>query len=94
MLVSSKIFTVIWSSTESSNAILSMNASNNFSFSVGTCFIHDSYLCEVFKDSEPFPTRRIESEGNNFVGANGHGPLLEICPYECRTAEHKDWIYC
>jgi hypothetical protein len=42
--------------------------------------IHDSYLCLNYRDSQPFPTKRI---GNCFVGAVGgcnETGILFICP--------------
>lgn len=61
--------------------------------------IHDSYFCQVHKDSVAFPTQR---EGDCFVGA----PYTSLnqcvfkrsdlfkCPVDCRPIEHKDWINC
>lgn len=56
--------------------------------------IHVSYLCAFYKDSIPFPTRRV---GDCFVGqvgnCNKNSTFIE-CPVECRPKGHKDWIYC
>jgi hypothetical protein len=60
----------------------------------GLCHIHDSYLCNVYHDSVPWPTQRIMNVSDNFVGSNGHGPMAIECPKECRPMEHKDWLYC
>lgn len=61
--------------------------------------IHDSYLCDVFGESLPFPTQRKLS--NNFVGMPTIGcPAedtkidIEQCPEKCRPTSNKDWLYC
>ncbi len=61
--------------------------------------MHDSYHCGHYKVAEtrPFPTRRKEDEGYNFVGAQMFGnkdPVLDVCPPPCRPKNHKDWTYC
>ena len=56
---------------------------------------HDSYTCEDFPESRPWPTAR---RGREFVGS----PSLlfpevfvsEQCPWECRPNNHKSWLYC
>ena len=52
--------------------------------------IHDSYLCNNYKDSEGFPSQR---KGNCFVGQVGEcnktGTYYE-CPIECRPKLHHD----
>lgn len=61
--------------------------------------IHDSYLCEKYNESRPFPTRR---QGGCFVGQNVQYGALEcekkrmdrLCPEKCRPQEHQDWWYC
>lgn len=61
---------------------------------------HDAYHCEVFFDSQPFPSRRT---GNLFVGCVRNCGASEIslnnnnryiCPKRCRPDNHKDWTYC
>ena len=57
--------------------------------------IHDSFLCKKYKDSEPFPSQRIDGL---FVGANYKYGKLEgskyECPIECRPKNNLNWIYC
>jgi len=55
---------------------------------------HDSYLCNSYPGSSPFPTQR--NKNNYFVGCPGScvGGSAEECPVECRPEEHKDWLYC
>ncbi|KAL7643493.1 UNVERIFIED_CONTAM: hypothetical protein RMT77_005475 [Armadillidium vulgare] len=56
---------------------------------------HDSYFCDRFQGSSPFPTRR---EGKKFVGAaifrNSSSKVREKCPAICRPKTHQDWEYC
>jgi len=60
--------------------------------------VHDSYCCEQFNGTKPFPTQR--DEDGRFVGMIGQpgGPfdyLTEIvgeCPEKCR--KFHQWIYC
>lgn len=57
--------------------------------------IHDSYLCNYYRKSEPFPTKR---KGDCFIGRPG--PCNETatgfyeCPVVCRPKLHQDWINC
>ncbi len=58
--------------------------------------IHDSYTCQSFKDSQPFPTKR---HGNCFVGTSldicdDKEPSFVSCPIQCRPKDHSDWTYC
>ncbi|RNA06753.1 hypothetical protein BpHYR1_019344 [Brachionus plicatilis] len=63
--------------------------------------VHDSYLCQYYSNSKPFPTKR---EGGLFVGrvtgwANPNDEdLSEIsmkdCPVACRPKDHLDWVKC
>ncbi len=57
--------------------------------------IHDSYLCWLYNDSEPFPTRRI---GNCFVGGENAisciNGTVKDCPIQCRPKNHQDWNTC
>lgn len=58
--------------------------------------IHDSYTCGMYRDGEPFPTRR---KGACFVGgANQISCLNETmrreCPTDCRPKDHQDWKTC
>ena len=56
---------------------------------------HDSYSCNKFPNTRPFPTRR-ESGPNNFVAAvvEVGVSLQEPCPVECRPSNHQDWVTC
>jgi len=58
--------------------------------------IHDSFLCNNYKDSKPFPTKRI---GSCFIGAAGNyekcsQEKFHECPINCRPEAHKDWVTC
>lgn len=57
--------------------------------------IHDSYHCEKFKDSKPFPTKR---QGDCFVGGincnRSATAVILNCPKECRPKNHQDWLTC
>lgn len=58
--------------------------------------IHDSYLCKVYKDSKPYPTKR---KGNCFVAMMQltncyEGKMFPPCPIECRPKNHQDWDRC
>lgn len=58
---------------------------------------HDSYTCNNYPDSIPFPTRR---DNLTYVGMiygwreNQKHPLEKPCPEKCRPSEHPDWEYC
>ncbi|XP_042213523.1 uncharacterized protein LOC121860430 isoform X2 [Homarus americanus] len=58
---------------------------------------HDSYWCNTFPGSRPFPTKR---ENFTFVGMRSlreyysEDSIKDPCPVQCRPAKHKDWIYC
>ena len=56
--------------------------------------VHDSYLCKMFKDSEPWPTQR---KGSCFVGSvlecdEFNSNNLPDCPLECRL--NLNWTKC
>ena len=57
--------------------------------------IHDSYLCLMYRDSEPFPTRRV---GGCHVGGENaiecQKGSLKDCPVQCRPKNHQDWNAC
>ena len=61
--------------------------------------IHDSYLCEKYKDCVPFPTRRL---GGCFVGQNAQygalgcekNKMIQECSKKCRPLKHQDWSFC
>ncbi len=57
--------------------------------------IHDSYLCLMYNDSEPFPTKRV---GNCFVGGENAlsciNETFKDCPVQCRPQNHQDWNTC
>ncbi|XP_046452667.1 uncharacterized protein LOC124200464 [Daphnia pulex] len=65
---------------------------------------HDSYCCEVFQQSQPFPTQRKDRffVGSRTImgnGKNGTEELsdIDICPHNCRphNASFKsDWKFC
>lgn len=57
--------------------------------------IHDSYKCNFYNDSKPFPTKR---KGNCFVGyignCNESASFNHKCPEKCRPIDHMDWEFC
>ena len=59
-------------------------------------FMHDSYSCTKYWNSQPFPTQRIKNEAGNFVGAvlSKHQKVPKPCPIHCRPYNHKDWSAC
>jgi hypothetical protein len=59
-----------------------------------TSLIHDSFLCNHYKDSRPFPTKR---NGDCFIGNPFKCSTNETfikCPLQCRPINHTDWEYC
>lgn len=55
--------------------------------------IHDSYTCNTFRDSKPFPTERKIKDHIGSVWSPEPVNMPE-CPIECRPHDHKDWIRC
>ncbi len=63
--------------------------------------VHDSFLCSMFHDSVPFPSKR---QGALFVSFGSQmSELYEYtynktfhaeCPVECRPKDHMDWKWC
>ncbi len=59
--------------------------------------IHDSYTCKQFKDSQPFPTKRV---GGCYVAIQEWDGLciknnkFPDCPVDCRPGEQKNWTLC
>ena len=53
---------------------------------------HDSYFCHLYEDAKPFPTQRREY----YVGCVRDCWVYkkEVCPVQCRPADHQDWLYC
>ncbi|RNA08354.1 hypothetical protein BpHYR1_002726 [Brachionus plicatilis] len=53
--------------------------------------IHDSYLCNIYHDSTPYPSKR---KGNCFVATQTSNcsaiKMLPSCPKECRPHNHQD----
>jgi hypothetical protein len=56
---------------------------------------YDSFYCEKFPNSLPYPTRK--ESGTRFIGCrrpnctrDEHPP----CPEKCRPSNHSDWIWC
>ncbi|RNA07108.1 hypothetical protein BpHYR1_028042 [Brachionus plicatilis] len=69
-------------------------ATSVYDYIIYSSLEHDSYLCNFFPTSKPFPTRRI---GNCFVGCIGscnQSAVFYPCPRECRPKNHSNWIYC
>ena len=58
---------------------------------------HDSFNCNKFGDSSPFPSMR--SKHRVYVGCKhccekDVSPIEKKCPLSCRPKEHMDWEYC
>ena len=55
---------------------------------------HDSFLCQSYRGSIPFPTRR--KDNTEFVGCPQHicNGKLPKCYKGCRPRNHQDWEYC
>lgn len=55
---------------------------------------HDSYNCKFYKNSKPFPTKRVKD--NEFIGCPVHecDQVLKPCPEMCRPSYGKFWKYC
>jgi hypothetical protein len=59
-----------------------------------TSLIQDSFLCNHYKDSKPFPSKR---NGNCFIGNPfdcSKNATFYKCPIQCRPINHTDWEYC
>merc|ERR1712152_58468 len=56
---------------------------------------HDSFHCQKYQNTKPFPTQR-DVGPNNFVGSNvcQNWTLTFPCPISCRPKNNKNWIYC
>lgn len=62
---------------------------------------HDSFCCEVFENTRPFPKQR---KGRSFVGSRWFGPKfiteelsdLDECPQLCRpfNSKNSSWNFC
>ncbi|XP_037081982.1 uncharacterized protein LOC119102633 isoform X2 [Pollicipes pollicipes] len=55
---------------------------------------HDSYTCQKFPHTKPFPSQRRNRE---FVGAKLlilNQTVPEPCPPPCRPPQHQDWLWC
>lgn len=58
--------------------------------------IHDSYHCDIFDNTLPFPSKRNNSMCH--VGFVGDCMLSKVvlydCPVNCRPSNHKEWNFC
>ncbi|XP_046632219.1 uncharacterized protein LOC124311892 [Daphnia pulicaria] len=72
------------------------------SMAVNSMVAHDSYCCEKFKGSQPYPTPR---QNGAFIGAAQHNPPIQPvlnvpCPESCRPHNLTgplaiaDWSFC
>ena len=63
-----------------------------WSFAKHSVVQHDSFYCQFFTGSIPFPTKRR----NYYVGCvrNCSEKDVEECPVACRPKNHKDWMFC
>nr|CAH0107081.1 unnamed protein product [Daphnia galeata] len=74
--------------------IQNRNLSNNLNAMTWRWVAHDSYCCESFPPSQPFPTQRKDGL---FVGwrAVPSEKLQFPCPSQCRPVNGtSDWIFC
>ena len=58
---------------------------------------HDSYSCERFPNTTPFPTQRKMDVHTNYAGALFSPKFKSLdakCPPKCRPKNNQDWIYC
>lgn len=60
---------------------------------VDNATIHDSYFCEKYSNSRPFPTERKVFDHIGSYSYKKFENFLE-CPIDCRPKEHQDWRYC
>ncbi|XP_018015586.1 uncharacterized protein LOC108672433, partial [Hyalella azteca] len=74
-----------------------MLAKHLWPFMQGDLMEHDSYHCEIYPGSLPFPTQRREWR------YCGWGPykaskrtivFKKQCPMACRPKDHPDWTWC
>ena len=56
---------------------------------------HDSYFCEKFPNTRPFPVQRKKKQPDNYAGAGSQPHIVtEECPLVCRPKNHPDWVLC
>ena len=60
---------------------------------------HDSYRCQMFSRTAPFPTKREPGVGNyvgSVIALNDTIPMRSgfECPTKCRPKQHRDWNFC
>ncbi|CAF0746412.1 unnamed protein product [Brachionus calyciflorus] len=56
--------------------------------------IHDSFYCDHYPNSKPFPSKRV---GDCFIGRVGfcnESNTFRNCPISCRPKDHLDWSSC
>ncbi|XP_043215370.1 uncharacterized protein LOC122378413 [Amphibalanus amphitrite] len=61
----------------------------------GDVMSHDSYQCQNFPLTQPYPTKRANL--TEFVGSQYTRVTLTVqkeCPMACRPRRHMDWKYC
>ena len=61
----------------------------------GDVMTHDSYLCDKFNNTRPWPSQRANM--TEFVGSQytrNKRTVLKECPLACRPPNHKNWKYC
>ena len=60
---------------------------------------HDSFYCQKYKNTQPFPTQRPEGFANyagtyNFMRKHQKNSVERECPIKCRPKDHQDWELC
>ena len=83
-----------WDKRGADQALLTKHVWKTFGGPKG-CLQHDSYLCNEFPGSVPWPTQRLMTPCN-FVGCvfKQNVTLTEKCPLQCRPKNHLDWESC
>lgn len=68
---------------------------NVYNLLVKNATIHDSYYCNIYDNSKPFPTQRKEMDHVGSVKSQLKTIVkISICPIVCRPQDHQDWLYC
>ena len=58
--------------------------------------VHDSYSCQKYWNTQPFPTQRLNNVTSNFVGSvvSKAQKVPKACPVQCRPYNHQNWKFC
>ena len=85
---------VPWSSKGQDQTLLHRHVYVKWAKEDGLMMQHDSYLCEGFRGTVGWPTRRNLTEKLNFVGCtfSQSEPFVRKCPEKCRRIQ--EWEFC